>query len=216
MARAVNKGVKMRRDRLRWTAWGIAILTFLLTLAAPASAQSAQSNAGQPAPNQQDISDLQRAREYITRNQLDEAKGICDRLANKGGTVGAQAQDCLTQVNARSACEQDAQRLLDLSKQRVCQQAAELLQAIRQRCPDFTGLLTLDATVTRCVPLPPPPSSPVLQAGIELYNNRQYRQALSFFESKRSTDPNLPELEGWIEKTKEQLKTARQKLATEE
>lgn len=190
----------MEAERVKWNAFGFVILAAILTLASPLYGQKDTG----PAADQADGVALERAREYFSQHNLDEAERICERLANKGGPVGTEAQAILNQIIAWRGCQSDANSLVRLSLHGECQQATQILQGIKQRCPGYPGL---EASEARCASLPPTPApAPELGEGEKLFKKGALRQALEFFESKQPTYPNSAELQSWIQKTKvEQL-----------
>lgn len=139
------------------SACGIAILAGILALVSPLYGQEGTGPAG---VNQADVADLKRANEFFRTSRLDDAESICERLVNKGGTVGTHAQALLERVKARRVCQQDAIRVVGLSSKGECQQAMEILQGIRQQCPDYPGLDSLAADQARCASFSPTPASP--------------------------------------------------------
>jgi tetratricopeptide (TPR) repeat protein len=193
----------MNRRRVKWKAGGIAVLAGIFTLASLICGQkiAAQTN------TQEGADDLKRAREYFQASKLDQAEKICNSLVDKdkGGPLADQAGKLLDQIRSRRKCEQDAEKALVLGTD--CQQVNQFLGGIRQRCPDYPGLDTLQRTAgAQCVNRPGPPEPALnLDKGIKLFNKGDYRKALEFFEALQSSGQNPAELQNWIQKTNVEL-----------
>jgi len=198
----------MKHGRLKRKACVLASWAVILALA---SVLCAQNTGQQPSTAQQDILDLQNARDYFTKGQLDDAKKICDRLATKSGPVATDALDLLNQIQVRRASEQVVNQVEEDARHGECQQAAALLQGIHQRDPSHPGLSIIDDAVQRCKSAAPvaAPTPPALQQGITLFNNGEYEKALRSFKSQRSANPPLLQLQEWIDKATRALEAER-------
>lgn len=176
---------------------GIAILACVLGSASWLCGQDESQPAGSI---RQGANDLETAREYFQAGNLEAAERICLSLEGKGGAVATDAQALLERINSRRACEQDADRTLNLMRGAECVQANEILQSIKQRCPDYRTP-QLDSLAQRLCPPPPPESEP--DEGKRLFEKRHYCQAQEYFESKASTNANSAEFHIWIQKSKD-------------
>jgi len=180
----------LKRTRSDRYTFGIATLTLVLALASVLYGQRESLPA-----DQADVNDLQRAREYFSRENYAETEKICDRLVSKGGNLASEAQGLLEKVKSRQLCLQESNNILR------CQQASENLADIKNRCPNYPRLDYFIAKAATCEAQAPPE----LKEGEALFKKGEFSNALAWFESQQTTNPNSAELQDWLHKTKVEL-----------
>ncbi len=158
--------------------------------------------------SQQDYDSLEMGKKYYKSNDYEKARQYLEPLVHKGGPVAPEARKYLDLIEVRKKSLSQLAQGMQLQRQRRHQEALAIFQSVQQQDPECPGLgnLMSQSQAALAKAQPAPPAHPAFQRAKTLFEQGDPRAALNLFRELQSAQPDLPDLQAWIQKTETAIK----------